>query len=221
MPEIPRSNFMQMDAPSLRVLSDDQILAIHYAACEILERTGMEIRNHKAQELLHGFGAKVGPEKDRVRIPGWLVDDSIRKAPERITLCNRDGERYMFLEDHRVSYGCNPDNPEYTDPYTHERRPFTSKDGADLAKIVDWSDHIDFVLNGAFSADVPVEVADRVIIREMIINHRKAIGFSCKDAESLKDIIEMATIVAGGKEELQMNPYMFHIQRQEYVQIFS
>ncbi len=207
-----RSSYTQMAAPTLRILTDDQIREIHSAACEILERTGMEIRNKKARELLHGYGAKIGPEKDRVRIPGWLVNDSIRKAPERVTLCNRDGKRHIFLEDHNVHYGCNPDNPEYTDPYTHERRPFTSKDGADLAKIIDWSDHIDFVLNACFSADVHPDVADRVIIRQMILNQRKSIGFSCKDADTLKDIIEMAAIIAGGHEELQMNPYMFHIQ---------
>lgn len=207
-----RSNYTQLGAPSLRVLSDDQIREIHSAACEILEHTGMEIRHAGAQEMLHSFGAKIGPEKDRVRIPSWLVNDAIRKAPERVVMCNRDGERHMFLEDHKVHYGCNPDNPDYTDPYTHERRKFTSKDGADLAKIIDWSEHIDFVLNACFSADVHPDVADRVIIRQMILNHRKSIGFSCKDAEALKDIIEMAAIVAGGHEQLQMNPYMFHIQ---------
>jgi trimethylamine--corrinoid protein Co-methyltransferase len=46
----------------------------------------------------------------------------------------------------------------------------------------------------------------------MILNQRKVIGFSCKDADALLDIMEMGAIVAGGHEELRMNPYLFHIQ---------
>jgi trimethylamine--corrinoid protein Co-methyltransferase len=46
----------------------------------------------------------------------------------------------------------------------------------------------------------------------MILNQRKVIGFSCKDADALLDIMEMGSIVAGGHEALRMNPYLFHIQ---------
>jgi trimethylamine--corrinoid protein Co-methyltransferase len=206
-----KSHFTQIIHPYMRILSDDQIEAIHLAGCEILEHTGSKILNKKAQELLHGFGAHIGPN-NIVRIPSWLVNDAIRKAPERIVLCNRDGRRTMFLEGHNCYFGCNPDEPDYLDPYTGKRRPFTSKDGRDMARVVDYTDNIDFVLTGGFCADVDAKVADRVIIREMILNQRKVIGFSCKDADSLLDIMEMGSIVAGGHEELEMNPYLFHIQ---------
>ena len=206
-----KANFTQFSTPQMRVLSDDQIEEIHLAACEILERTGMKIYNEDARELLHGHGAYIGPDH-RVCIPSHLIDDALSKAPRRVVLCNRDGERTMFLEDHKGYYGCNPDNPEFIDPYTGERRPFTSTDGKTMATVVDYTRHIDFVLNGCFSADVPRDVADRVIIRQMMLYQRKTIGFSCKDADSLLDIIDMAAIVAGGHEQLKSNPYIFHIQ---------
>ncbi len=205
-----RSNFTQFSTPNMRVLSDGQIQEIHYAACEILSKTGMKIENQEARNLLHSFGAYV--DENVVKIPTKLVEMALRSVPERIVLCNREGERKVFLEGHRSFFGCNPDNPEYYDPYTGERRPMTSKDGADMAKVIDYLPNIDFVLNACFSADVDVDIADRVIVRQMIFNMRKSIGFSCKDADSLLDIIEMGSIVAGGKEKLKANPYMFHIQ---------
>lgn len=206
-----KANYEQLCSPRMRVLSDSQIQEIYYAACEILERTGMKIENKEAREILYSHGTKIC-EGNIVKIPTKLVEQAIRTLPERVTLANREGERKIFLEGYKSYFGCNPDNPEYYDPYTGERRPFTSKDGADLAKIIDYLPNIDFVLNACFSADVHEDVADRVIIRQMMFNMRKTIGFSCKDIESLKDIIEMAAIVAGGHEELRANPWMFHIQ---------
>ncbi len=205
------SNYTQFNSPRMRVLSDDQIQEIHYAACEILARTGMKIETKEARDLLHSHGAIVEDNK-RVRFPFKLVEKALSTVPDRVTLCNRDGERKIFLEGHKSFFGCNPDNPEYYDPYTGERRPFTSKDGADMAKVIDYLPNIDFVLNACFSSDVHEDVADRVIIRQMMLNMRKTIGFSCKDNETLLDIIEMGSIIAGGKKELEANPYMFHIQ---------
>ncbi len=206
-----KSNFTQLNSPKMKILHEDQIREIHSAACEILEKTGMKIKNDKAKELLASHGAFVS-DNDRVRIPSYLVEEAILKAPKRVVLCDRNGNRKMFLEKNNVYFGCNPDNPEYYDPYSGERRKFTSSDGADLATVIDYTDNIDFVLNACFSSDVPEEVADRVIIRQMMLNMRKPIGFSCTDADSLLDIIDMAAIVAGGHEELKANPYIFHIQ---------
>ncbi|MEL7563401.1 MAG: trimethylamine methyltransferase family protein [Dehalobacterium sp.] len=206
-----RSNFTQFTTPQMRVLSDDQITSIYLAALEILERTGMKIDSKETLQFLADHGALVGPE-NRVRIPAYLVERALKTVPPRVVLCNRDGERKLFLEDNNVYFGCNPDNPDYIDPYTGVRRPMTSLDGKDMATVIDYCYNIEFVLNACFSADVPRHVADRVIIRQMMLYMRKPIGFSCTNADSLLDIIDMAAIVAGGYEELRMNPYIFHIQ---------
>lgn len=205
-----KSKYNAFLKPHMKVLGESQILEIFNASCEILERTGMKIEDKEARELLHSYGAKV--DGKIVKIPTKLVEQAIRTMPSRITLADREGNRKIFLEGNKSYFGCNPDNPEYYDPYTGERRPFTSKDGADMAKVIDYLPNIDFVLNACFSSDVHEDVADRVIIRQMMFNMRKTIGFSCKDVDTLQDIMDMGAIIAGGKEELEANPYMFHIQ---------
>ncbi len=87
----PKLNFR----PKLKVIDDDQKKEIHLAALEILERTGIKMTHPKGLEILSGAGAKV--QGDRVRIPSWLVEDAIRKAPSRLVLGNRNGERSVFL----------------------------------------------------------------------------------------------------------------------------
>ena len=197
--------------PQVRILTDAQIEKIHSAACEILETTGTRIYSDKAKELLYSHGARIDSDHI-VRIPSHLLDDALRHASRRIVLCNRDLERTIFLEGRNVHYVCNPDNLDYIDPYNGQRRPYTSEDAVQMAKIVDWTRHIDAVQTGGFAADVPKEIGDRVIIRQMMLNCRKHIGFSCTDAESLLDIIDMAAIVVGSHEALKENSYIFHLQ---------
>ena len=84
--------------PKLHVINEDQIKQIHVATLEVLERTGVKMTHPRGLELLDGAGARV--EKDRVRIPAWLVEDAIRKAPSRVVLGNRYGRRAVALEGH-------------------------------------------------------------------------------------------------------------------------
>ncbi|NIR00103.1 MAG: hypothetical protein GTN78_07850, partial [Gemmatimonadales bacterium] len=51
----------------IRMLSDEQIQQIHFGSLEILERTGVEVRDARATELLRSAGARVAGE--RVRVP--------------------------------------------------------------------------------------------------------------------------------------------------------
>ena len=89
--------------PKLQVINDDQIKQIHMATLEVLERTGIKMTHPRGLELLDGAGAKV--DGDRVRIPAWLVEDAIRKAPSRVVLGKRNGERSVVLEGDKSWFG--------------------------------------------------------------------------------------------------------------------
>ena len=80
--------------PNLRVINDDQISRIHAASLEVLERTGIKMTHPKGLEIFDGAGARV--DGDRVRIPSWMVEDALAKAPQRLVLGNQKGERTVF-----------------------------------------------------------------------------------------------------------------------------
>ena len=196
--------------PRMRVLSDSQIKEIHLAACEILERTGSLIHHKEAQDLLHSHGAVV--EKDGlVRIPFNLVDRALSTAPERIVLCHRGGERKIFLETGKTYFSPLVDNINIIDPHTKQRRRFVASDAKKMATVMDYTRHMDVVQVGAFAEDLPPEIVDRVNTLEMMLYQRKAISFSPKGPEGLLDIIEMGAIVAGGYDELRLNPYLMKL----------
>jgi trimethylamine--corrinoid protein Co-methyltransferase len=187
-----------------RVLSDDQIEDIHLAVLEVLERTGIKVHSEEALAVYKKAGAKLNG--DRVRIPSYLVEEAVRRAPHRVALCNRDGSRTVLLEDNKIYYGTGSDCPSIRDSFTGELRRFLKKDIEDAARISDFLPNIDFHMSLGLMSDVPTETYFRHQYVAMLRNCTKPIVFTSADKVCLADIIEIASANAGGLDELQKNP---------------
>ncbi len=194
--------------PRLAVLNAEQIEQIHQATLEILERTGVEITHSRAVELLAGAGARV--DGKRVRLPAWLVEQAIRQAPSRVALGNRKGERTVFLEGEKYWFGPSLDCIDYLDPLTDQRRRFVSDDCRITATVADALPNYSWVMTIGMADDAPPDIADRVIARQVFTYTEKPLVFCCKDANSVRDIYEMALLIAGSKERFQQAPTLVH-----------
>jgi trimethylamine--corrinoid protein Co-methyltransferase len=194
--------------PRMDVINDDQIEQIHQATLEVLERTGVQITHPRAVELLHGAGARV--DGDRVRIPAWMVEDAIRKAPARVVLGNRDGTRRVFLEGSKSWFGPSLDCIDYLNPLTDERRRFESDHCRVTATVADALPNYTWVMTIGMADDVDPDVADRVIAKQVFTYTEKPLVFCCKDANSVQDIYDMALLIAGGEEQFQQAPTIVH-----------
>ncbi|GAI87869.1 unnamed protein product, partial [marine sediment metagenome] len=74
------SNYVQFSTPQFRLLSDNQIEELHLATLQILERTGVAFTYcQEALEILGKAGADVS-NPDRVKIPSYLVEQTLRTA---------------------------------------------------------------------------------------------------------------------------------------------
>lgn len=195
--------------PSLNVLSKDQIEQIHLAALEVLERTGVQITHPKALELLDGAGANV--DGDRVRIPAQLVEDAIHASPSCFALGKRNGEPAILLEENRSWYGAGLDCMEYLDPFTDVRRPFTSEDCRVTAMITNVLPNYSWAMALGLAADVPVDIADRLIAKQAMTYCEKPLVFCCYDLNSLKSIYNMAVLIAGSQERFRQAPTIAHL----------
>lgn len=199
-----RSNYRVNQTTQFRVLSEDQIVDIHLAVLEVLERTGVKVHSEEGLAAYRKAGAKV--EGDRVWIPSYLVEEAVRRAPCRVTLCRRDGSRSVWLEDHKVYYGTGSDCPSIRDSYTGKVRRFLKKDIEDVARISDFLTNIDFHMSLGLMSDVPTATYFRHQYVAMLRNCTKPIVFTSADKACLADIIEIASVNAGGLDALQKNP---------------
>ena len=190
------------------MLDDEQIEQVHLATLEVLERTGVQITHPRALELLHGAGARV--DGNRVRMPAWMVEDAIRMAPSRVVLGRRDGTRSVFLEGDKVWFGPSVDCIDYLDPVTDERHRFTSEDCRVTATVADALPNFTWVMTIGMADDVPADVADRFIARQVLLNCEKPLVFCCKDVDSTRDIYEMYLLAAGSEERFRQAPTCVH-----------
>lgn len=203
------SGFKSQCVPEYRILRESQIKRIHCATLELLETVGIKILSREAREMLGDAGCQIKPG-NIVRIPNWLVEDSIRSAPSRITLYNRLGEEAMRLESNRIHYGLGTDLINTYDLNTGEMRLSQLKDVANAAKIVDALEDIDFVGSYALPYDSPANIGYIDSFKTELENSKKPIFYTAAGPEDMAVINSMAAAAVGGAEILREKPIHIH-----------
>jgi len=178
---------------------------IHLATLEVLERVGVDVHEDRAREILAGSGARV--DGIRVRIPEYLVEDALRKAPRRMTIYDRSGKVAMRAHDYNTYYGGGSDCLHVLDHHTGLRREPMLKDVADAARLMDGLPELDFVMSMLLPKDVNQQVYDRYQMEVMLNNTIKPIVYVTPDFEGCKAAVEMCEAVAGGEEAFRSKPF--------------
>lgn len=200
-----RSDYAEQRNPLFRAFSEQQLEELHLASLEIMARTGCRIYDEEAITLLKNGGAKV-TDGNLVRIQPALVEWALRAAPHRVVLCNREGNRVMPLETTKVFFGPGSDCLNTIDPRTGQRRKAKLQDIVDGMKVADALPNTDFVMSMFLPWDVPTEVSDRYQMEAMLLHTSKPIVYVTHDLSGCVDAVNMAAAVAGGIDELQVNP---------------
>ncbi len=198
------------NAPTFRVLSEEQRRRIHDAALAVLEDPGVRITTNAARDILLGAGATTGPA-DTVRIPSRLVAEALAVAPRAFALYDRDGRERLRLGEGRAYFGTGVTALAYEDPATGAVADFTLDDVAALARLTDALPNLDFIATpGVVRAgpDLPQAIVNQREFLAMLTGTTKPIMPLIEDATALADIVEMAAIVAGGREALRERPFV-------------
>ena len=190
--------------PSMKILNEDQLTAVHSATLEVLEQTGVCIKHPQALEILDGAGCKV--DTDRVRIPSDLVEKAISTAPKSLTLGNRDDSRQIVVEGASTHFGAVIDCVNYLDPDTQEVSECKSEHVVSMTKLCDRLDNYDWIMTLGIARDMPENIADRCVARMALEHCSKPVIVSCNDSESLKEIYEMALLCKGGEQAFKNAP---------------
>ncbi len=189
---------------TLRYLSRDDLDSIHHATLEILENTGVAIKNEHARDLLEDSGCTV--EDRHVKIPSSLVKESISKAPSSFNLYSREGDKSYSIGSDNIVFNPGSSAVYFKDRKTREIRKGTLNDCIELAKVVEDLEHI----KAQSTALVPSDVLDNLsgLYRLYIIlkHSSKPIitgAFRKEDVVNMKLLLEASV---GGSEELAQKP---------------
>ena len=193
----------------LRFFSRKQVEEIHAATLEVLKQVGLRSASKQIVEVFSKGGAEVDAKEGRIRIPEYLVKESLAKAPRQITLCGRDPKFDILLEGSRVSYGMGgTPTPFIRDVQTGETRRPTKKDFADVTRLGDALPNMSFLMAIAGAFDVPYQVEYEHEWEALFNNTEKPIVYSAPSAYSSRKVLEMGSAIAGGMDELKKRPLM-------------
>lgn len=186
-------------------MDQEQCERIHQASLEILRRTGVRVYHDGALALLKDAGCPV-TDGNLVRIPPGLVEWALSQAPSTIALCDRGSSTASVrLCPGESSFGPGSDCPNYLDPKDGARRPFTLVDLEACVRLVDALPEISFLMSMGIPRDYRGN-AYRKQYATLIQGSRKPVVFVCNDGEDCRAIVKAAAAVAGGMEELRLNP---------------
>ena len=153
-----QTGFKSQCIPEYRLLNHAQIEELHRATLEVLETVGVKVHHEQALELLRTAGCRVKDDQT-VMIPNWLVEASIRSAPSRVTIYDRDGNEAMRLEGNNIYFGLGTDLLQVYDIRTDELRDACLNDVVEAAVVADHCDEIDFIASQAHPKEIDTNLA--------------------------------------------------------------
>ncbi len=187
-------------------LGDDGCRRLHLAGLAILERTGVRIDHAEARAILAAGGARV--DDDRVRLPAAMVAEALASAPASFTLFDRLGRPAIEWGGAASWFGPGSDCLFVVDARTGERRLATSADQVQGLRLVDALPEIAFAMSMFLPSDVDGRVADRHQAAAMLRGTTKPLVVVTYGVDGLRDVVEMAQVVAGGPAELAARPFV-------------
>jgi trimethylamine--corrinoid protein Co-methyltransferase len=187
----------------LEFLSPQEVDKLRTHTLDILEHTGIKVNLKKMRDLLADHGCPVDPNSKIVKFPADLVEASLKKAPSEFVVCGADpAVRFPIGPDKRVWAGLGT-----------AFRMLRAEDGstsaathADVEKHLILFDHLDNVSCNqmdVWAQDLPMHTIHVEALRTWALNCTKSIGMGAYGVMATSDMMEMVSMVMGGRDRLK------------------
>ncbi len=190
-------------------LNPDEEQLVHEKSIETLSEIGVLVRSASVLSMLEAAGAPVDARTHVAKIPESMVVDALAKAPKHFTLCARDSTNDVELPTEGMPHLTTDGLTLYImDIDTGEQRNASSQDFADFARLADALDAIDFFWPIVTISDVPARCHSAYELWTAFENCSMHVQGDCTDAMDARRQIELASVVAGGRDELRKRPLL-------------
>jgi trimethylamine--corrinoid protein Co-methyltransferase len=194
----------------MKLVSDDQLEAMHEASLVLLEEIGMDVVLPEARDIYARAGAVV--EGERVRIGRDIVAAAIGLAPAEFTFHARNPAHSIRIGGEWIAFSPVGGPPNCSD-MDHGRRPGTLADNQNFIRLSQFFNCIHTSGGGSTDAlDIHARVRHLHIGRAKIRLSDKVLFTSSTGRERLFDGIEMARIARGiTMEQMMAEPSVFTV----------
>ncbi len=138
----------------MRLLSDDQVEAIHEASLHILENFGIELMSPRALDIFARAGAKVDHASETVWLERGLVAEALKSVPQNFTLTPRNPQNRVEIGGDRINFTLVAGPPNVHDMERGRR----SGNMRDYGELVSLAQHFDCITMLGNQVCAPVEL---------------------------------------------------------------
>ncbi len=204
-----KAGFHTLNGYGLTAFTEQELEAIHFATLQILWNTGIKVESPEALEIFASEGATVHMKEKFgiVKIPGYMVEDSIRSTPGIGMFYGRRPEDDYFTDGNRVAFTAGfGEHVKIIDPETRTIRPTTKQDLCNITRIQDALGVTSVVERAACSGDCCPAAQSVHNYAAMVQNTSKHCFLGFNGEENAKKIIEIAGIAVDGEKNLADRP---------------
>ncbi len=189
----------------VQFLDDEQLDRMQDATLKVLEAVGVRFPNERSLEILGDHGCDVDVATQVVRFPRELVLRAMAKAPRTFTMAARNPEFDLHLEEGTSYFTLDGCGVAVIDPDTGLERPSRKEDLARQARVADYLPSIGFVWATVSAQDHGLTSQLHEIDAAYNNSVKHFQGMVMGD-EAARFAVEMASVVAGGREALRERP---------------
>src|SRR5215216_6458821 len=192
------------------LLTREQVQRVHDASLEILEDVGLKVRFGPARALFAKHGCKVDSETNIVKFPRAVVENYRKMAPPKFTFHGREPKFDKTIPDDSPVMVTASSAPDIIDPVTGKERRAESGDIARIAHLINELPGYDMFSISTLADDAPKDQFTISRLYPALKYCLKPIRATTTDHTDTLAMMEMAYIVAGGKEAYYEHPFLTH-----------
>ena len=197
----------------LQVLSEEEKAGVHDHTLKILSETGVQVNTEIGRRVLKEAGAEVDKNTNIVRIPGALVEESLRLAPKEFSLGARRPGWDLPMNKGNCALIADGEGISVIDRRTGEHRPSTFQDWLEATRLIDALDEVGVYWAMAERGEGDESIAESVHYwRHIFSNFSKHVQDASPKAEHSPWLLEILQTVFGDKETIRKtHPFSFLI----------
>src|SRR5512135_1286412 len=198
---------------SLKILDEAEVRKLHEATLWIIEHVGVRFPSERALSIWEAHGASVDRNSMIVKAKGDLIEAAMKQCPEAYSLAAREPAQDLPLDGNHVFVGTDGCGVEVLDIENGGRRTSKLQDVVDIARIADSTEEIGFHWVPVSAQDTPPETRGLHEIKAIWENSTKHVQTeSIYKLHEAQAAVEMAALLAGGREALRRRPVLSLMQ---------
>ena len=200
----------QLTLEPSRILSDDQIEAIHRQSLKVLEVIGMDVLLPEARDILQKAGAIVDGE--RVRIGREIIEEALRTPPAEFTFHARNPAHNIRIGGKWIAFAPVGGPPNCSD-LDRGRRPGTLEDAGNFVKLAQFFNTVHTAGGASVDAlDVHASIRHLHITRNKMVYSDKVPFIYATGRARLFDGLEIIRLARGiSHEQLLQEPSAYTV----------